>query len=373
MMSSALRALLYILVFTATPVVAGERITVMTRNLYLGADLSPVLAARTVPELLVEVGKTWAVVQASDPEARIAAIAQEIADAHADLVGVQEAALWRTGAFQTEATTVEFDFITLLLDALKKRGMSYEVAADVVNFDVQLPGVTQTGVQEIRLTDRDAILVRTGQRDRIRWSQAGVNKANFQTNVSVPVTLQNPPDPPVELSIPLLRGWISLDFSVAGTRARFLTAHLETLSPLVQMAQASELLAGPADTDLPLIFVCDCNSSADGIGTDATPTYGALLAAGFEDAWTSAHHRVAGFTCCQLADLRNNRSELTERIDFVFLRGAVDVRHARRTGTGPTEGTDGTDLWPSDHAGVAATLEFPHRHAAEKAYYPGPR
>jgi endonuclease/exonuclease/phosphatase family metal-dependent hydrolase len=352
MVRSVLRALLGIVLFMVAPAAAGEGpITVMTRNLYLGADLRPILAAQDAAELLGAVGATFAAVQASDVEGRIGAIADEIVQARADLVGVQEGSLWRTGSFMTPATEVAFDFIALLLEALAARGESYELAAELVNFDVQFPGLTSAGLREIRLTDRDAILVRAGNGARVSWSAADVRTANFETNVVLATAFG---------AIPLVRGWASLDVGIGDTRARFLTTHLETLSASVQMAQAQELLVGPADTELPLILVCDCNSSADGIGPDATPTYGALLAAGFEDAWMAAHRHAPGFTCCQAGDLTNVPSELSERIDFVLLRGDVDVQHAQLTGWRLGDRTDGTPpLWPSDHAGVAATLKLP--------------
>jgi hypothetical protein len=355
MVRSVLRALLGIILLTAAPAAAAEgHLTVMTRNLYLGADLRPILAAQNPAELLGAVGATFAAVQASDVEGRIGAIADEIARMQADLVGVQEGSRWRTGAFGTLATDDAFDFIALLLDALAARGESYELAAELINFDVQFPGLTPTGLKEIRLTDRDAILVRAGHGARVSWSPADVRKANFRTNVVVPTAFGG---------IPLVRGWASLDVSVGDVRARFLTTHLETLSAAVQMAQAQELLDGPADTELPLVLVCDCNSSADGIGPDATPTYGALLVAGFEDAWTAAHRHAPGFTCCQAGDLANVASELSERIDFVLLRGDLDVQHARLTGARLGDRIDATPrLWPSDHAGVAATLRLPGSH-----------
>lgn len=349
MVTSVLRALLCVVVFAGSAG-AGEHLTVMTRNLYLGADLRPILTAATPEALLLAVGDTWASVQTSDVEGRIAAIADEIVRTHADLVGVQEGALWRTGAFMTPATEVVYDFIGLLRQALADRGAVYEVAAEVVNFDVQVPGLTPAGLQEIRLTDRDVVLVRGGRGARVQWSTGDVRTGNFQVNAIVPTPFGG---------IPLVRGWAAVDVTVGPSRARFLTTHLETVSALVQLAQAHELLAGPAATELPLILVCDCNSSADGDGPDATPTYGTLLEAGLQDAWTAARRQASGSTCCQDGDLANVPSALSERIDFVFVRGELDVQHARVTGDRLGHRTDGAPrLWPSDHAGVAATLKL---------------
>jgi endonuclease/exonuclease/phosphatase family metal-dependent hydrolase len=141
-----------------------------------------------------------------------------------------------------------------------------------------------------------------------------------------------------------------------GAPFRFLSTHLdpESLSGPIQEAQGLEVLLGPASTTLPVIFVCDCNSRADGTGTTV---YVDTLAAGFRDAWTARPHPDPGFTCCQAEDLRNPESLLDHRIDIVFVRGEAGVRHVMVTGADESDRTaDG--LWPSDHAGVVATIQF---------------
>src|SRR5687767_1396805 len=71
-------------------------ITVMTRNLYFGADLGPLLQAGNVPALIGATTVAYGQVVASDPAARIARIADEITAAQPHIVGLQEAVLWRT-------------------------------------------------------------------------------------------------------------------------------------------------------------------------------------------------------------------------------------------------------------------------------------
>ena len=85
------------------------------------------------------------------------------------------------------------------------------------------------------------------------------------------------------------------------------------------------------------------------------PAYRMFLEAGFEDAWTVAHGDEPGLTCCQAADLRNPESALYERIDLVLFRGPFEVLTVDRTGETPEARTT-SGLWPSDHAGVVATL-----------------
>jgi|SRR5216684_8942764 len=123
----------------------------------------------------------------------------------------------------------------------------------------------------------------------------------------------------------------------------------------IQVAQANELLQGPGNTDLPLVFVGDLNSNADG---SSTPTYGNLIAAGFADVWNIAGSG-SGFTCCQADDLLNPISSLSSRIDLVLFRGDFDVIDVDIVGEDPDDRTP-SGLWPSDHAGVMATLQFRH-------------
>jgi endonuclease/exonuclease/phosphatase family metal-dependent hydrolase len=322
-------------------------VTVVTQNLYIGADLSPILAAPDLQAALAAAGQVFAAVQASHPAARMAAVADEIAKRPPDLVGLQEATLWRSGEFGSVATTVEFDFVQLLVDALAARGLSYEVVASTTNVDAQFPVSTAVGLREIRVTDREVILGRADSGLQL----SNVQTANFQVNVVFP-TLLGP--------FTSLRGWASVDATAGDTTVRFVTTHLEGLDPLVQLAQASEILAGPARTLLPVVLVCDCNSSARAADPDATPTYMLLRDAGFGDAWATKHPGADGLTCCQDADLRNVPSALFERIDYIlFKEGDFDVRHASLLGATPGDRTAKPDrVWPSDHAGLLATLEL---------------
>jgi endonuclease/exonuclease/phosphatase family metal-dependent hydrolase len=144
---------------------------------------------------------------------------------------------------------------------------------------------------------------------------------------------------------------------------RFLTTHLDgdclRVTPAIQYAQAAEILAGPAATDLPVIYVGDLNAPADGSGfpgDQPTTTYADALAAGFVDA--APEGGGYGPTCCQDSDLLNAVSKLSERIDFVLFRGDFKVRAVAVVGDDPADKT-ASNLWPSDHVGVVAVLKVP--------------
>ncbi len=333
----------------------GDReVKIMVRNLYFGADLAPAIAAKTVPEFIGAVTGIFATVQASTPSARVAAVAAEIAAAKPDLVGLQEVALWRSQfppdlAPAPNATTVEFDFLQILLAELAARGEVYDVVAVHVTNDIEAPALTPAGpcCREIRFTDREVILVRAGRpRDPIQMSN--VQEGTF--TAQLPLTL------PGGLVYVQKRGWLSVDVRLRGAQFRFITSHLETEEAApIQEQEGQEIVAGPAATRLPVIFVCDCNSRADGTGTT---TYADLLGAGFDDTWVERHPRNPGLTCCQQENLRNVGSTFDRRIDLILLRGRGQVLRARVVGDEPDDRTAG-GLWPSDHAGVVARIRLP--------------
>ena len=322
----------------------GRVVTVMTRNVYIGTDLDPIFAANSLEALLSATATAFGNVEATDFPARAQALAGEIAASQPDLVGLQEVEIIRTGPVDpAPATTVFRDYLALLLEALEDRGLEYAPVAVNVNADVEVPSALGL---DVRATDRDVILARGRVRRKIRR----VQEQNFSTNLTLEA---------FGGQITILRGWSAVDVKLRGRRVRFLNTHLEPSSSAVQVAQANELLAGPADTRLPLIFLGDFNSPAEGTGS---PTYANLLAAGFADAWSQAEPRAAGPTCCHASNLLDALPTLDRRIDLVLLRGGqgrrgpLVARSAEVVGDHPGDKLGPSGLWPSDHAGVVATL-----------------
>jgi hypothetical protein len=333
---------------------AGDEITVMTRNLYQGADLGPVIAAQTQTEFLLAVAAVLTEARATDLSGRMQAIAAEIDRARPDLIGLQEAVLWRTQSpadFSPtpNATSVEADLLQLLLSALAARGLKYDVVAVQDGFDVEAPGLFPTGLIDVRLTQREVILARHSAPMKLTNPQSG----QYAARITIPTIIGVP------VSLPW--AWASVDVRSHDHAFRFATTHLDSVSGAIQQAQASEFLAGPGDTPLPIVWVGDFNSDADGTPITgvppATATYGSIIAAGFEDTWVAKHPSDPGLTCCHDADLLNPTSSLTERIDLILTRGDISVEEAGRVGDDPAERLP-SGLWPSDHAGVVVSLEL---------------
>lgn len=341
---------------------AARTVDVMTRNLYLGADLTPILVALAGTDQAAVVGAataTWTAVQATKPEERMAAIADEIVEADPEVVGLQEVTTWTTYTRnpQTGAVTdpvVAYDFLQLLLDALAERGAHYaEVeGATADNFEsppIPILAGEALPTAAVSLADRDVIIAR----DDVGVSNA--RNGTFENILSFPFG---------GAELPVARGWGSVDVQARRADFRFVNSHLEAFgrpgvdAEQLRVAQVGELLAAQDALDaelgeLPMVYVGDYNSRAP----DA-PAYTALLAGVGRDAWTRNHPRHAGETCCFDATLRDPDNPLTSRIDLVLHGQDVKAPRARVVGDEVGDRTD-SGLWPSDHAGVVARLVVP--------------
>lgn len=335
-------------VLAATPAAASpdatarRTVTVMTRNLYLGASLDPILHATSIPGAFQAVAGAWEQVQANDFPQRARAIAAEIARAKPDFVGVQELPLYRTQTpsdfMSTPATTVALDYRRALLDALRARRLPYRFVAVNKNTDVEFPsGFPPT--MDIRLTMRNAILMRTDRHIRIRRAGAG----NYRTTYPIFSGLAS-----------VVRGWAYVDATIGGRTIRVIDTHLEAFNRQVQEEQSRELVTGPAVTKLPVILLGDLNSRPDG---STTASYSTILDAGFADTWLHAYPKQLGLTCCHGDDLHDPAGPFYERIDYVLERGGLRGLRGGVTGEAPSTRTPG-GLWPSDHGGLWMTLRL---------------
>ncbi len=332
-----------------------ESLRVFTQNAYVGASIERVMAADPGdPNALIEaVTATYFELLGSEPRVRMRGIAARIAERHPDIVALQEMYLLRRqspgdliiGGTEPAAEVV-VDFLQSLMKSLAARGLHYAVAAVSQELDVEMPMFNPEtgGIDDARLTDREVILVRTdlpsGQL-RVTNRQAG----HFDAHLVLP-----------GIGVEVLQGWCSVDVFGRGRRFRFINAHLQDEAfPEIQLAQAQELLAGPADTHMPVVMAGDFN--ADPLGRNGTSTYPVLIDGGFSDAWVDVHPHRAGLTWGHDALLADPDVEFKWRIDLVLVKGFMfEPRGMETVDTGLRRQLP--PFWPSDHAGVAVDIRL---------------
>ncbi|HVS69115.1 MAG TPA: endonuclease/exonuclease/phosphatase family protein [Mycobacteriales bacterium] len=323
----------------------------MTRNLYLGADLTPLLsAADPLAGIVSIVGK----VEASKPSTRMALVAHEIAKAKPDLVALQEVSNWQIpGKSPLDGTTqlvpaASYNFLTLLQKDLTADGVPYRVVVSQTNFQSlsQLPaGLALLATY----TDKDVILMRKG----IPTSQLKVTSthaAHYTHQLAVPL-------PTLGANVNFTRGYEWADLVSKGTAWRFVNTHPEAYTPAelglsgadVNGPQAKELTKALKGVKKPLVIAGDLNSAK---GETNRPAYTVLTKAGFADTWLKLGNPNTAFTCCHNESLSGGK--LTTRIDHVLARGAAKATSASHVGVAQESAT--APKWASDHAGVVTTL-----------------
>jgi endonuclease/exonuclease/phosphatase family metal-dependent hydrolase len=360
---------------TAKPKAAAPKPTnvkVMTRNIYLGADLTPAIEAKGVGAFTEATGEILRQVTANDFPVRAKGLAKEILEKEPDLVGLQEVAEWRTGPPGLEsllsgtppkATTVRYDYLAELLKQLNVGKNRYRAAVVNPEFDFEAPadenGVAGDGPNNVipnaeinaRLTMRDVILAKVG--DEVKTSKP--TKGHFKSLFSEEIS---------GAKVIVTRGWAAVDATVNGsTPFHFVDTHLEsfdpqTVVPSIRALQAGELVApsGPATNPLPVILVGDMNSDTKtAVQPGDGQAYEALVKGGMRERST---YEPLG--CCldtallPVAD-GGAASQFDHKVDHIMTRDPSQIKLIKSSVTGrkPTNG-----FWDSDHAGVFSELKI---------------
>jgi endonuclease/exonuclease/phosphatase family metal-dependent hydrolase len=328
---------------------SGPQITLMTRNVYLGSGLANLAGVSGPAELTTAVGEDWADVLATDFRTRATALAEEVAQARPDVIGLQEVTLWRDSPFSDlrehpgpNATHVVLDHLALLTSALAARGTPYTPVVTSTTDDFEVIRRDADRLTDLRITDRDVIMVRNDRLDRVSDPMSG-----HYTAVRVLPYWPSPVESP--------RGWTSIDYRLdRRTTVRILDTHLEVSgrrAGRVQERQADEVLAMVASSPSPVIALGDFNSDP---GDPYADTYQRLTAV-LHDAWTWARPADPGPTCCQDGLLDNLTPRLDRRVDLVLTSGDWPVTRVARTGVEPFR-SGPAPVWASDHAGLTARL-----------------
>ncbi|NDE71942.1 MAG: hypothetical protein EB054_04475, partial [Actinobacteria bacterium] len=112
------------------PVTASDsqQVTVMSRNIYLGADVG--VAMKLLPNFPAAAQFMWDQVRATDFSKRAPKLAAELAYAKPDVVGIQEATIWYCKKDLWSGKVEVFNFLDQLVAETKKAGIGYSIARD---------------------------------------------------------------------------------------------------------------------------------------------------------------------------------------------------------------------------------------------------
>lgn len=343
-------------------------VKVMTRNLYLGADLGPAINAASTDDFINKNGQILRDVDTNNFKVRARGLANEIKKVSPDLVGLQEVALWRTGPVDLgapvtknfTAATVHVDYLAELMSQLNKGKKRYRIVNVQQEFDFEapadyngvpgdgtLPGINSNGEINGRLTMRDAIIAKV---------KAGVKTKNLKSGNFSTIYKPDISGIPVEVQ----RGWLSADVKVRkGKWTRFVNTHLEAFGePQIREAQAKELIApgGPLRSGkLPSILVGDLNSDDDTVSGDDPLAYNALKKGGLVDRGTQKP-----MSCCIKSGILTAGNGSVKNFDHYIDHIMTNKpNRVKRLKTGVTGRKIVSGYWNSDHAGVWSNLRIP--------------
>lgn len=322
-------------------------LTVMSQNLYVGADVDAVITALATPDPADDIPALLAAVatiEHTDFPARARAIAREVGRTRPAVIGLQEVSTIGVD-IPPLGVSVHLDFQQILLDALAAEGLNYQVGIRHDNF-------TAAPAPGISLTDADLLLY-----DASRVTAGAASGHTFQANLGL-----------VAPGVTLTRGWVQMEATVDGATYTVANVHTEGTGPEAILLELHAYQVGEMAAALgaatPAVVMGDFNT------TPGTPAYQVMEQAGFVDTWSALRPGVTGFTCCHVADLADMGSTLRERIDYVWSRGlgAAQGSGALRgqvtlLGDVPAERLQngaGEWIWPSDHTGLVASLQVGH-------------
>lgn len=394
MKTRELRALVALVaLFVCGAAFAGSKadIVVMTQNQYLGAELTPIIAAEDPVTANAAMIAALTTLSNNNYPERVAALAESILDKQPHLVALQEVYAFhchnpygtQVPAGQDACDLFPNAFNDHLAETMAALGDEYAVAAVVQNLTLAPPALPILGIPLvldpaqmpvfIQVIDRDVILARADVDTTIidfdcgpRSSVDGCNYVNVAPASVGPFNFN------------IERGFVGVDATIGDVDYRFINTHLEVKmlgdslqSTLLQPAQASELwgaILGTFDPSKRLILAGDFNSSPVDVSplgvvtayqqfTNGLTIFGDELPFSLTDIWNLRPGNPDGFTCCELADLSNAPSQHYERVDNVFTLPAPAKVKANVLDA-EVEDKTLSGLWPSDHASVSAELTY---------------
>jgi endonuclease/exonuclease/phosphatase family metal-dependent hydrolase len=368
--------------FTPISAQAAEpTFTVMSRNIYLGADVG--VALELIPNMPAAAQFMWDQVNKNDFSKRSFALAAEIQAYKPDVIGLQEATIWYCKKNAWSKKIEVFNFTDQLLQAL---GGDYVLAskdgktAFNLGYSINpIPFLTivkdPERFQKIFGQDKASCGFQIGDALAIKKELAqqviNVGNTEYEASYSIVPTLMT-----------IYRGYTWADINIANIPVRFVTTHLESIwdeNKVPNAAkQVTQLIKDVKETNMPLVIVGDFNSDprdprpANAANPGLQPTaskecpagsskcnaYRLMKEAGFSDAGPDASDPTTytwGMNALltgpdpdrlKAAQAMGNEYGFTDRLDYIFTKNGIDVTTSQIIGFKAPYATD--------HAGVFA-------------------
>lgn len=385
------------------------QLTVMSRNLYLGADVG--VALDLIPNFPAAAQFMWDQVKQTDFTRRARELAGEAALDKPALIGIQEATTWYCKKNLWSEKVAVFDFLNQFIEATRATGTSYVLAefneveafnpgysiaaipylTKVVDKDL-FPALFDSDSAACGFTIGDAILVRSDLKSNIKQ----VGNTEYDATYSIVPTIMT-----------IYRGYTWVDFQVNESIVRVVSTHLESIwdeNKIPNSAlQAAQLIEDLSDANMPLIVMGDFNAdprdprplsdpnpglqpvvseSCPKSGAASCNAYQAMIDAGFVNASPDAldpKYFTWGASALlngpdpkrnEFANNLGNQYGFTDRLDYVFAKNVYAINSSKVIGN---IYPDGSSIWDcgtekcfaSDHAGIVATIEIPRGASAQ--------
>jgi endonuclease/exonuclease/phosphatase family metal-dependent hydrolase len=384
---AALIAGLSLMILTTTSLVNAKadtsKVTVMSRNIYLGADVGKAL--ELIPNLPAAAQYMWDQVKQTDFDKRAKILAKEISDNSPDVIGLQEASIWFCKKYPWSKKVEVFNFTEQLLAELggqyllaEKNGikaLNPGFSIDPIPFltkvvDIQIfPKIFNQNTASCGFQTGDALLIKKA----LAADLIQVGNTEYEVNYPIVPTIMT-----------VYRGYSWADIKVNNQPVRFVTTHLESLwdeNKIPNSAkQAKQLINDLADTKMPIIVMGDFNAdprdprSANDPNPGLQPVqsqnclakqstcnaYLTMVDAGYQDSgpdsldaknftWgLDALLKGADPKRAEAAKAMGNQFGFTDRLDYIFSKNGTQVLSAKIVGQQAKYG--------SDHAGVVADI-----------------
>jgi endonuclease/exonuclease/phosphatase family metal-dependent hydrolase len=373
---------------------AQPTFTVMSRNIYLGADVG--VALELIPDMPAAAQFMWDQVNKNDFSKRSIALAAEIKSYKPDVIGIQEATIWYCKKNAWSKKTEVFNFTDQLLEAL---GGDYVIAskdgtsAFNPGYSINpIPFLTMVKdpmrFQKLFGQDKAACGFQIGDALAIKKELAGqvikVGNSEYENSYSIVPTLMT-----------IYRGYTWADIKIEDVPVRFISTHLESIwdeNKVPNAAkQATQLISDVKETNMPLVVIGDFNSDprdprpANAANPGLQPTaseecpagsskcsaYRLMIEAGFNDAGPDSSEPTTytwGMNALltgpdpdrlKSAQGMGNDYGFTDRLDYIFTKNGVDVSTSQIIGFKAPYATD--------HAGVFAEFTILNTLAGQSA------